>query len=105
MIKKVLLIILLAMIGVDLWAQYTVYIGGNDIKLYAPSSPDSRKPDLYDVRWSQSGSGSVTFISSSSNPTTVRGVSAGSVRVMCQARYYNRAKWTDPLYTGYTTHT
>ena len=93
------------MTGVDLWAQYTVYIGGNDIKLYAPSSPDSRKPDLYEVRWSQSGSGSVTFISSSSNPTTVRGVSEGSVRVMCQAKYYNRAKWTDPLYTGYITHT
>lgn len=86
-------------------AQYTAYIGGDDIKLYAPASTDSRKPDLYDVKWSYSGSGSVTFISSTSNPTYVRGTSTGSGRITCYARYYNKAKWTDPLYTGYTSKT
>lgn len=56
-----------------LYAQYTINVG-DDITLYAPSSRDSKKPDLYDVKWNYVGTGSVTLISSTSNPVVVRGV-------------------------------
>ncbi|MBQ7427489.1 MAG: hypothetical protein IJV20_09620 [Prevotella sp.] len=105
MIKRLSTLIFCMITTICTMAQYTAYIGGDDIKLYAPASTDSRKPDLYDVKWSYSGSGSVTFISSTSNPTYVRGTSTGSGRITCYARYYNKAKWTDPLYTGYTSKT
>lgn len=60
-------------LSMPLYAQYTINVG-DDITLYAPSSRDSKKPDLYDVKWNYVGTGSVTLISSTSNPVVVRGV-------------------------------
>lgn len=98
--RRQLLTFVCAFISIISSAQYTINIG-DDITLYAPPSRDSKKPDLYDVRWNYVGTGNVTLISSTSNPVVVRGISAGSGKVTCSARYYNKAKWTDPLYSGY----
>ena len=76
------------------FAQYTIQVGG-EIELSAPASRDSKKPNLYDVKWRYVGTGSVTFVSDTSNPTRVIGTSAGSGTLTCSARYYNKAKWTD----------
>ncbi|MBR1667931.1 MAG: chitobiase/beta-hexosaminidase C-terminal domain-containing protein [Bacteroidaceae bacterium] len=98
-LRSLLFIMLCAFIPLVAKAQYTVNVG-SDITLYAPSSSDYRKPDLYDVKWEASGSGSVTFLNPTQSPTGVRGVSAGEVRIYCTARYYNQARWNDPLYSS-----
>ena len=61
------------------------------MKLYAPSSPDSQRPDLFGVEWEVfSGDRCVTFITSTSNPTTMRATAIGSAKIRCVATYYNK---------------
>lgn len=87
--------------------DYTIYVGGNDLTLYVPSSPDKDRPDLYGVKWDvYSGTpGAVTFITSTSNPTLVRATGVGQVRISCRAEYYNKANALNPRYSGKTRKT
>ena len=86
--------------------SHTINVGGPNLTLSAPSSTNSRHPDFYDAQWrivSQNPAHTIYLLCTTCNPAIVQAGTAGTARVSCTARYYNKDKWTDPMYTGYTT--
>lgn len=92
-IKKVLIAIVCIFTTMNIWAQYTCYVGGADIKIYAPPTNYSRYPDLYEVRWNVQGGGTnvIMLIGNTLNPVTVRPIGAGTATIICSATYYDKS--------------
>ena len=102
--RRLFLFLICFLSAISIKADNTVSVG-SDIKLYAPASDDIRKPDLYDIKWriASGDFNAVTLIGDTQNPVIVRGTAPGTVIISCTARFYNKALWTDPMYSGWIT--